>query len=253
MRRKYSLLMILVLVVLFSWSTGVSYAAVKDEPSKNWSIPFMGVMPIPAQLEVVDGKDVVLAMLRMGETFEQQLPAEAKTRRTPPLTAEDVEKAFEKYPVAFYQLALKNNGTYNTAFLFTAKIPQDMNLATTDLFDKIHKAEPQKQAEFQKLITDGLEMMYVKAPELRDVLSLEILEFYPFETMRNSEAEIVSVGGSVAARTFKLINPFAIKVYLIRNQTDYYVTALIASGPERKLWNDMTKEMLSKIRFSVAL
>lgn len=252
MRIKHACCLLLTLTII-CLQAATLYAAPKTEEKKSWTIPFMGTMQVPAQLEVVDGKDVVLSLLRFSEKMEEQRPNKAKLGTQRQISTEDIEKAFAQVQIGAYELALKNNGTYNIAFLVAAKVPKEMTVMSGELFDTVKKADSEKQAEMYNQFTNAMELLYIQSPELKDVLLLEVLEFYPFERLKNRKTEVVSFGGSLAVRTFKLVQPFAFKMYIVKNNADFYVLALMTPGPERKLWNDMTKEMISKVKFSTEI
>ena len=239
----------LVLSVAFFGVAGTAYGAAKEKAaSRNWNIAFLGTLPVQGGLEIVDYKDVVAAMMKVinQEEKAKQIQRESQDISGTVVSPEEVLAALEKYNLGVYQWALKNNGTYNTAVVFVAEIPDEIKPMSLALFDELLKQDKKKQEAIYGQIVKGMDELYSEAPEAKDVFQMEFLEFYPFEQVTNKNAQIVSVGGSVALRIFKLVMPAALKVYFIKNNTDMYVFGVVNSGPDRKLWDNMSKDMLSK-------
>lgn len=238
-----------VLASAFLGVAGTAYGAPKEEAShKDWNIAFLGTLPVQSGLEIVDYKDVVAAMMKVVNQEERakQIQRESQDISGTAVSPEELLAALEKYNLGIYQFALKNNGSYNTAVVLAAEIPEELKPAGLALFDELLRQDKKKQEATYGQIIKGMDELYRAAPEAKDVFQMEFLEVYPFEQLTNKNAQIVSVGGSVALRIFKLVMPAAVKVYFIRNNTDMYVFGVVNSGPDRKLWDNMSKDMLSK-------
>lgn len=248
-RRKYFIVLVVLLANILNM-TGVVCAAPKVETQKDWNISFLGTLQVPAQLEIVDGKDVFGQMMKVAETMGKSNPSKIDSPKVKAVSPEEIAAMFDDNKFGLYEFALKNNGTYNVAIVFAGKIPASMNAAGITFFNTLKSTDKQKQEELHKTILKGLNDIYVKAPEMKDVLQLEILEFYPFEQITNKKAQIVSVGGSVALRTYKMIQPAAFKIYFINKNSELYVFGVINSGQDRKMWDNMSKEMLSSARWN---
>ena len=242
----------MVLAAAFWGVAGTAYGAAKEEAaSRDWNIAFLGTLPVLGGLEIVDYKDVVAAMMKVIDKEEKlkQIQQEKQDVSGTAVSPEELLAALEKYNLGVYQFALKNNGSYNTAVVLVAEIPEEFKPAGLSLFDELLRQDKKKQEAIYGQIVKGMDELYRAAPEAKDVFQIEFLEFYPFEKLTNKNAQIVSVGGSVALRIFKLVMPAAVKVYLIRNNTDMYVFGVVNSGPDRKLWDNMSNDMLSKARW----
>ncbi|MBC8016512.1 MAG: hypothetical protein H7X79_12315 [Sporomusaceae bacterium] len=250
MRLEKYAIVITVIMTVFGATIGTTHGAPKSEEKKDWNIPFLGIMKVPVQLEIVDGKDVIVEIIKFSEKINQSHPVKDTISKVQAPSPADIAEAFANNNIGVYQLALKNNGSYNLAVVFAGKLPENYNATGLTFYDKLKNTNQQQQEEIHKLILKGIDDIYTKEPDLQDMFQLEILEFYPFEEMENKNAQIVSVGGSVAARTFKLIQPLALKIYLINKDSDIYVVGVLNSGPDRKLWDNMTKEMLRTARLN---
>lgn len=248
-KSKY-FIVVVVLLANFMAMMGIAYGAPKEEMKKAWNISFLGTLQVPAQLEIVDGKDVMVEIMKLSEKMEKSYPSKKKNPEVKNTTPEEIAATFDENKIGFYEFALKNNGTYNIALVFAGKLPANMNAGGIAFFETLKSTDKQKQEEIHKLILTKMDEIYEKAPDFKDMFQMEILEFYPFEQMTNKNAQIISVGGSVALRTFKLIQPAAFKVYFINKNSELYVFGVINSGQDRKLWDDMSKEMLSSARWS---
>lgn len=247
--KKYIFVFTFILTILGSIA-GTTYGAQKPEVKKDWNISFLGTMKVPAQLEIVDGKDVIEEIVKFSEKVNKSHPAKDTISKVQTLSPEDIAEAFTNNNIGVYQFALKNNGSYNIAMVFAGKLPAKYNTTGLTFFDKLKNTNQQQQVEIHQLILKGMDDIYTKVPDLQDLFQLEILEFYPFEQMDNKNVQIVSVGGSVAVRTFKLIQPFALKTYIINKNSEIYIFGVLNSGPDRKIWDDMTKKMLSTARWN---
>ena len=250
MEFKKHIIIFTVIMTIFGAMVETAYGAPKPEVKKDWNISFLGTVQVPAQLEIVDVIDVIGEYLK----FSEKISKDNLSKNTPPKvkipTSEEIAELFTSNNIGVYQLALKNNGSYNTVFIITGKIPKQYNTNGIKFFNTLTNIDPQKQEELHKLILKGMDEIYTKVPDLQNLFQLEILEFYPFEKMTNKNAQIISAGGSVAVRTFKLIQPMALKVYFVNKSSEIYLFGVIGSGPDRKMWDDMTKEMLSTARWS---
>jgi len=226
------------------------YCAVKGEEKKDWNISFLGTFQVPAQLEIVDGKEVIIEVLKMSEKMgEQNTPTKEKLSANT-VSPEAITAFFEENKIGLYELALKNNGSYNVALLFAGKLPADMNADGVAFLADLKGIDKKQQEEIHTLLQKQINDMYAQNPEMKDIFEIEILEFYPFEQLTNKNAEMISIGASVAVRAFKLIQPGACKVYFINKNSELYVFGIINSGQDRKLWDNMSKEMLSNARWS---
>ena len=251
MRNRKIFVVLVVLVTAFLVMAGTAYGASKENSNKDWNISFLGTMQVPAQLEIVDCKDVLVEMTKINEKLATAKPAKAQKPNEKVTSPEEVAAAFEKNNIGIYEFALKNNGTYNTAWVFAAKIPDELKPAGITLFDELKATDKKQQAEIHRKILKGMDEFFTKVPDLTEIFQMEILEFYPFEQMTNKNAQIVSVGGSVVFRMYKLIQPAAFKVYFIKKNSELYVFGVVNSGPDRKMWDNMSKEMLSSARWKL--
>lgn len=243
-------------VVIAVWLTAyLSMSGIADcaAEEKTWDISFLGTLKVPAQLEIVDAKDVITEIGKISEKIEKENVAKGVKPAARIISPQEVIAALEKNHVGIYELALKNKGSYNTAFVITFKFPREFEAAGVNFFDSLQKMDKNQQAEVHKQILAGMDTAYAKIPDLKGILEMEILEFYPFEQMTNANAEMISVGGSVAFRMYKIIEPAAVKVYFIKKNKQFYVFGLINSGQDRKLWEDMTKKMLSDAQWKITL
>ena len=249
--RKWFVICVVLAATFFSMA-GTTYGAAKEEAgSKDWNIAFLGTVQVPGGLEIVDYKDVLAEMMKVIDQEEKlkQIQQEKQDLGGTSVSAEEVLASLEKYNLGIYQLALKNSGTYNTAVVLAMEIPEELKPAGFAMFDELLKQDKKKQEAIYGEIVKGLDGLYAATPEVKNVFQMEILEFYPFEQLTNKNAQIVSVGGSVALRFFKLVMPAAAKMYFIKNNTNLYVFGVVNSGPDRKLWDNMSKDMLSKARW----
>lgn len=247
--KKYVIVFTFLLTVLGPM-VGTAHGEPRQEVKKAWNISFLGTMQVPAQLEIVDGKDVIGEILKFSAKLNNSHPGENTISKVQTLSPEDIAEAFANNNIGVYQFALKNNGSYNIAMVFVGKLPEKYNATGLIFFDKLKNTNQQQQEEMHKLILKEIDNVYTKQPDLQDMFQLEILEFYPFEQIFNKNAHIVSAGGSVAVRTFKLIQPLALKTYIINKNSEIYIFVVLNSGPDRKIWDDMTKEMLSTARWN---
>lgn len=249
--QKRKLFALVFVMMTFLVMAGTAYGAPKETSTKDWHIQFLGTLQVPAQLEIVDAKDVIMAIGKISEKVEKEKAAKGQKTTTEIMSAQDIAANLEKNNVGIYEFALKNNGTYNTALAITFKMPEEFKATGLTFFDNIQKMDKKQQTELQKQIITGMNKVFTEVPELKDIFEMEILEFYPFEHMTNKNAQIVSVGGSVAFRMYKMIHPAAFKVYFIKKNTQMYVFGVINSGPDRKMWEDMTKTMLGGARWKI--
>lgn len=251
MQKRKLFVVVFVLLTTFWVMIGTAYGAPKESGTKEWDISFLGTLQVPAQLEIVDAKDVIMAIGKVAEKVEKEKAAKGQKTTTEVMSAQDIAANLEKNKVGIYEFALKNNGTYNTALVIVFKMPEEFNPTGLSFFDRLQKMDKKQQAEIQKEIITGTNKVFAESPELKDIFEMEILEFYPFEHMTNKNAQIVSVGGSVAFRMYKIIQPSALKVYFIKKNTQMYVFGVINSGPDRKMWEDMTKIMLDGAQWRI--
>ncbi len=249
--QKSKLFMVIVVMTTFLVMAGTAYGASKETSTKDWNIQFLGTLQVPAQLEIVDAKDVITAIGKISEKVEKEKAAKGQKPTAEVMSAQDIAANLEKNNVGIYEFALKNNGTYNTAWVIAFKMPEEFKPTGLSFFDRIQKMDKKQQAELQTQIISGMNKVFTEVPELKDIFEMEILEFYPFEQMTNKNAQIVSVGGSVAFRMYKMIQPAAFKVYFIKKNTQMYVFGVINSGPDRKMWDNMTQEMLGSARWKI--
>lgn len=249
-KRKY-LILLAVLVTTLLPMMGTVYGAPKEESKKLWNIPFLGTMQVPDRVEIVDGKDVVGQIMKMSNSMAKANSSPAKRSNVKMSSPEEISAMFDDNKIGIYEFAVKNNGAYNIALVFAGKIPTEGNASGLAFFEKLKNSDKEKQVEIHKIILNGINEAYGKVPELKDMFELEILEFYPFEQLTNKNAQIISVGGSVAVRTFKMIRPVAFKVYFINKDSELYVFGVINSGLDRQMWDTMSKEMLSSARWSL--
>ena len=233
-----------VVMMVFGSMIGTTYGAPSEEGKKDWNISFLGTMQVPDQLEIVDGKDVILEMVKIDEKAKKEHPVKVADLKAKTFSPQEITEAFEKNNIGVYQFALKNHGSYNTAFVFVGKLPAQYNVNGVTFFDTLKNMNRKKQEEVHKMILKGIGDVYAKDPELKNVFDVEILEFYPFKQIDNENAKIVSVGGSLAVRTFKLVQPFAFKTYIVNKNSEIYIFTILDSGSDRKIWDKMTKEML---------
>lgn len=247
--KKY-IAMLTVVITVSVTMLATAYGAPKPELKKDWDISFLGTMQVPEQLEIIDGKDVIEEVMKFSEKASKAYPLKPTAPKVKAPSFEDVSEFFTTNNIGVYQLALKNNGSYNTAILFAGKIPAKNNTNQLIFFDKLKNTDPQKQKELHTLILKGIDEAYTKVPDLQNLFQLEIIEFYPFERMTSQNVEMISMGGSIAVRTFKLIQPAAFKIYVINKNAEIYIFGVINSGPDRKMWDDMTKEMLSNLQWN---
>lgn len=250
MRLKKYLILFTVIMSVFGVMPATTYSAPKLEEKQDWNISFLGTMQVPTQLEIVDGKDVIGEIIKFAEKAHKSRPANDGISKVQTHSPEEIAEFFTNNNIGVYQLALKNNGSYNIAMVFAGKIPEKVNANGLSFFDNLKNTTPQKQEELHHFILSGINDMYTKVPDLQDIFQLEILEFYPFEQMNNKNSRIISLGGSAAVRTFKLIQPFALKTYIINKDSELYIFGVLNSGSDRKLWDDMTKEMLRTARWN---
>ena len=239
----------MVLTTVFFGVAGTAYGAAKESAGyKDWNITFLGTLQVPGELEIIDYKDVVAELLKVIDKEEKlkQIQREKQDINGTAVSPEEIMAVLEKYNLGIYQFALKNNGSYNTAFVLAAEIPEELKAEGLALFDELLRQDKKNQEAIHREIIKGLDEAYAAAPEVKDIFQMEFLEFYPFEQLTNKNVQIVSVGGSVAVRLFKLVMPAAAKVYFIKNNKDMYVFGVVNSGPDRKLWDNMSKDMLSK-------
>lgn len=242
----------MVVATTFFGVAGTAYGAEKESLGyKDWNIAFLGTLQVPGGLEIVDYKDVVAELLKVIDKEEKlkQIQQEKQDINGTAVSPEEIMAALEKYNLGIYQFALKNNGSYNTAFVVVAEIPEELKPEGLALFDKLLRQDKKNQEAIHREIIKGMDEVYAAAPETKDIFQMEFLEFYPFEQLTNKNAQIVSVGGSVAFRLFKLVMPAATKVYFIKNNKDMHVFGVVNSGPDRKLWDNMSKDMLKKARW----
>lgn len=253
MRFKKYVIVFTVIMSVFVMMTETTYGAPKTEAKKDWAMSFLLTMQVPDQLEIVDGNSVIREILTLGEKMKKSHPTHDTLPKTQPFSPEDITQFFANHNIGIYQFALKNSGSYNTAMVFAGKLPAAHNAAGLTFFNNLKNMDQQKQEELHKLILKGIDEVYAevyaKEPDLRDMFQMEILEFYPFEHIGTKDVKIISVGGSVAVRSFKLVQPFAVKTYIINNNSDIYIFSVLNSGPDRKLWENMTKEMLRTARW----
>ena len=250
MRLKKYIIVFTVIMTVFGAMIEITYGAPKLEEKRDWNIPFLGTLQVPTQLEIVDGKDVIREIITFDEKVKKSNPPKDTVPTVEILSPQDIDEAFANNTIGVYQLALKNNGSYHIAMVFVGKIPAEYNTKGLTFFDKIKNTPQQKQEEIHTLILKGIDDIYTKEPALQNMFQLEILEFYPYEQIDSKKAQIVSVGGSLAVRTFKLIQPFALKTYIINKNSDMYVFSVLNSGPDRKLWDSITNEMLRTARWN---
>lgn len=251
MGSRQRFVVLVALVTTFLMMVGTAYGAPKENGTKDWDISFLGTMQVPAKLEIVDCKDVLVELMKISQEMEKTKPASTKKTNEVVISPEEVAAAFTKNKFGIYEFALKNNGTYNTAMVFAFKMPDELKLSGMTFFDELQKIDKKQQAAIHKQIVTGMNEVFTKCPELKDTFQMEILEFYPFEQMTNKNAQIVSVGGSVAFRMYKLIQPAAFKVYFIKKNTDLYVFGVVNSGQDRKMWDNLSKEMLMSARWKL--
>jgi len=250
MRLNKYVIVFTVIMTVIGTMIGTTHGAPKPEVTKDWNISFLGTMQVPAQLEIVDGQDVLGEIVKLGEKMNKSQPVQDGISKVPTISPADIAEAFTNNNIGVYQLALKNNGSYNIGMVFVGKVPAQYNSTGLTYFDKLKNTNQQQQEEIHKLILKGINDVYTKEPDLQNIFQLEILEFYPFQQIDNTHAQIISVGGSVAVRTFKLIQPFALKTYIINKNSDIYIFGILNSGPDRKIWDDMTQKMLSTARWN---
>lgn len=249
--KKYVMVLTVLMATLLP-VVGIAYGAPQNEDSKLWNIPFLGTMEVPKQLEIIDGKDIVWQMIKVGNEGMKLNPNAYKQGNTVKATLpEDVATMFDESQMGFYEFALKKNNTYSVAFVFAGKVPENGNQGALAFFEKLKSTDKQKQAELQQLIRLQMADAYQKVPGLKDLFQLEILEFYPFEQFANKEAQVISVGGSLAVRSFKILSPVACKVYFINKNSEIYVFGVIDNGTDRQTWDDMSKKMLSNAYWSL--
>ena len=247
--KKYITMLTVVMTVSITM-LATAYGAPTPELKKDWDISFLGTMQVPAQLEIVDGKDVIEEVMKFSEKASKAYPMKSTVPKMKAPSFEDVSQFFTTNNIGVYQLALKNNGSYNTAILFAGKVPAKNNTNELIFFDKLKNTDSQKQKELHTLILKGIDEAYTKVPDLQNLFQLEIIEFYPFERIISQNVEMIGMGGSVAVRSFKLIQPAAFKIYVINKNAEIYVLGVINSGPDRKMWDDMTKDMLSNMQWN---
>ncbi|WP_110955499.1 hypothetical protein [Anaerosinus massiliensis] len=228
-------------IVLVIGSAGI----VNASATKAWEIPFLGTLQVPEQLEIIDGKDVMFAFVKYGEEIEKNknknkiLRSEFKAN-----PYEEIEKAFDQNYIGVYQFAFKDKGSYNTAFGFAGKIPAQYNANGIDFFDVLKHTDRKKQEEIHTLILKTMKDIYEKETGLKDTFDIEILDFYPLKQFKNEEVQVISGGANLVVRNFKLVRPFAVKVYLIQKNSEIYVFGVLNSGYDRKFWDKMTEKML---------
>ena len=246
-------LVVIVFVLLTSlWiMLETAYGAPRESAAKEWDISFLGTLQVPAQLEIVDAKDVIKVIGEIAEKVEKEKAAKGQKTTTEVVSAQDMVASLERNNAGIYELALKNKGTYNIALVIAFKMPEEFKSTGLSFFDKLQTMDKKQQAEIQRQIINITTVALKEVPNLKDVFEMEVLEFYPFEQMTNKNAQIVSVGGSVAFRTYKIIQPAALKVYFIKKNTQMYVFGVMNSGPDRKMWDDMTKTMLGGAKWKI--
>lgn len=236
------------LMMLTIWITMVLTVTATEAEKKNWDIPYLGRLYAPVELEIIDGKDVITEFIKMSETIEKSSPVKNQSQVT--FSDKTIEEGLSSTQISFYQLAMKNNGTYNTAFLFAGRATEEWNKQGVDFFNKLKSMDSKQQVETHAFILKIMDELYTHKPECKNIFQLEILEFYPFEQFSNKNAQIISVGGSIALRTFKIVYPTAFKIYFIKKDSHFYILGEIDSGTNRKMWQSMTKEMLSTALWS---
>ncbi len=246
-----NLLIILTLAISASALPSLGYAAAQTDKKPDSTISFLGTLEIPSQLEIIDMKDVFIEIIKMGEKLQEEKEAKEGSSSTgeipKKISEENLRTALNQYDIGAYQFALKQNGSYNQAFVLAAKLPPNMKEAAGRFLGEMKTYDKKKQSELKALTEKAIQDAIASTPELKTSFSFELLEFYPFEYTKKGKLQMISAGGSMAVRTYKLIQPFAVKTYLLEKNSDYYVFAIINSGSDRKLWDNLTKEMLLKL------
>lgn len=242
--------MVVALLAICIASMETAYGAEKNDSKAAWNISFLGALPVPAQMEIIDIKDVLIELSKLNAKTEEQNPPKDNNLKKKVMSPEEIAAVFETYNIGVYEFAIKNNGTYNTALAFAGKAPAQMNANGIKFFNRLQTTSKQQQKEIHMAILKGIDEVYAKKPDLKNVFELEILEFYPFEHISNKNVEIISIGGSMAIRTFKLIQPAAFKVYFINKNAELYIFAVINSGLDRKMWDQMSQDMLTNAQWN---
>lgn len=250
MKKGKLVLVLLVVMMSFTTITADVYGESPEQGKKSWYIPFFASMEVPEQLIIIDGKDIINEMAKLMETAGKSYPTR-NNQNSKKISPEEIGDVFDENQIHFYQFALKENGSYQTAFAFVGKVPDEWNKPAMKFFSELQHIDQKGQQEIRRNILTKMGEAYTMVPELKNLLQVEILEFYPFEKFTSKNSQVVSVGGSIALYQFKMIQPAAFKIYFINKNSKIYLLGVINSGPNRKMWDAMTRDMLSTAQWSL--
>ncbi|MDU4962327.1 MAG: hypothetical protein E6X17_16845 [Sporomusaceae bacterium] len=246
---KKQLFAVLAILTMLAAATVTGHSA-PAAASRDWTIDFMGTLQVPVQLEIVDAKEVILGIEQISR---HERAAKGMNTEADALQAQELAAALARNNIGIYQLALKRDNSYHTAIAFAAKLPEEMLPIGLGLFEELQSMDQQQQTEIRQRFLAEIETGLAASPELAELFNVEVLELYPFEQMTSKSAQIVSVGGSLAFRMYKLIQPAAFKVHFIRRNSQMYVFGVMNSGTDRRLWEDMTQAMLASAQWRLLL
>ena len=75
MRLKKYIIVFTVIMTVFGAMIEITYGAPKLKEKRDWNIPFLGTLQVPAQLEIVDGKDVIREIITFDEKVKKSNPS----------------------------------------------------------------------------------------------------------------------------------------------------------------------------------
>lgn len=246
---------ILCLCLLCVW---IPSAVCGADPKRMMEIPQFGTMEIPEKLTVVNGSDVVKSMagslLYLGDIMGNKMPKDKvpdknKMRKV----IDEMDRKAREYGIGIYQLALKDRGSYHTAMMFAVKLPRE---AYADLMKVQREIECMDRAD-QLELAMGLERITSSASFVVSGCNaadfgLEIMEVYPVECKMENRMKYTSVGGSVAVRLFKIISPYAFKLYLVQSENGMHLIGFASDGTQRGVWNKVVEKMMYSVQLESA-